>query len=140
MLFFLEKLTFFIIISLQFSTSLGSQLSADCGKRFLIEFLPQHYYFLIPCTLTLIFCGKLPVSLRDWSSVILAPLSEEIVFRGYLCNLLLYRLKVGSAILVSSLCFACLHVLSLYSIPSVLFLIRQVVARESITCRYVPVW
>ena len=97
------------------------------AKRFVHTFLPRHPYFLVPCLLLVVFPPRGRPSLSALSSVLITPITEELLFRQYLCNLIQSRLGTTSAVIVNSLFFSGLHILSIFSRP-LSFIFRQVCA------------
>ena len=108
-----------------FPVSFNIRSALSDGKRFVSSFLPRHPYFLAPCLLLVLFPPRGSLSLSDLSSAVITPISEELLFRQYLCNLIVNRLGKRAAIVVNSLFFSGLHFLSIFSLP-ISFIIRQV--------------
>jgi len=68
---------------------------------------------------------RVTLSDRFVSSIVLSPVIEELVFRGYLCNLISSRLTPIYGMLANSACFCFLHLYSFSKSDSfVLFLLR----------------
>ena len=56
-----------------------------------------------------------PLSINGFASIILAPLSEEIVYRGVIYGYLRTKLKMGYALILQALLFCFLHYNGAYS-------------------------
>ena len=68
---------------------------------------------------------RITLSNRFFSSIVLSPVIEELVFRGYLCNLISSRLTPVYGMLANSACFCFLHLYSFSKSDSfLLFLLR----------------
>ena len=121
----LKRVLFLIAIYVLFPVSFNIRSALSATKRFVSSFLPRHPYFLAPYFLLVLFPPQGSLSLSDLSSALLTPISEELLFRQYLCNLIMNRLGERSAIILNSLFFSGLHFLSIFSRPFS-FIARQV--------------
>ena len=134
MLTVLKKLLLLFVIFTSYPVSFNFRSALCDGKRFVSDFLPRYPYFLAPFLLLVIFPPQNSLSLSELSSVLITPISEELLFRQYLCNLIEHRLGTKSAVIVNSLFFSGLHILSIFSRPFS-FIFRQVCSSILPNCR-----
>lgn len=73
----------------------------------------------------LVYIRSIDLSPTSFASILISPVIEEVVFRGYLCNVLSSRLNPFLAMIFSSLCFCFLHLYSFSTSDTmILFILR----------------
>ncbi len=77
------------------------------------------FAIVVVCSLMMLFCRIVSIQFLGVSTLaisilffLLVAISEELVFRGYLLNVLLERMKPRSAIVLSSAVFSLFHILN----------------------------
>lgn len=80
----------------------------------LLTFIPPLFDFVMPYLIDISFTEELPIIYIFIVAVILAPIVEEIVFRGYLMNKWIDKYGVKKGIIFSSLIFMIIHFQSLF--------------------------
>lgn len=75
----------------------------------------------------LVYIRSVNLSPSSFGSILVSPMIEEVVFRGYLCNVLSSRLNPFLGMVFSSLCFCLLHLYSFSTSDTfILFLLRVI--------------
>lgn len=108
------------------SKQLFREFKTDCNRVVSFSFirtLPLYIPMLLIIVWNLRYVHLFP---RAFSSILVSPIIEELVFRGYLCNVLSDRLNPILGMTFSSLCFSVLHLYSFSISDSFIIFINRV--------------
>ncbi|KAK8802860.1 hypothetical protein WA171_006531, partial [Blastocystis sp. BT1] len=119
-----DRILFLVVLKIFIpSQLLNSESYWDCFKRFM-DFFRRHLsflllFFLFPTIQNGYSDHPIERSVLI-STCFLSPLIEELLFRGYLCNLFISRVGTFEGIVGSSVCFSLIHIITMFSGESLL--------------------